>query len=378
MPPGHSSSDALITSNNCLGVFTAAKWRLQIIRAMGMSSSSPRSAMASPSRMVAMAAAAEVVFFLLVVVVTGGAATASSGRPLFREYIGAEGLNVTFADVPVHPGVDFDFILAFAIDYAVDGGAGAGAGKNASTPRPTDGRFAVFWDEVNLTPEHVAAAKRRYGGGGNVRVALSLGGDTVTDDVDATFLAGCGVDAWVDNAVASLTAIIARYGLDGVDVDYEHFGETPAVFAECVGRLVRRLRAAGAISFASIAPFDDADVQAHYGELWRRYGGEFEYVNFQFYAYAASTTVPEFLGYYDEQSRRYAGGGGKVLVGFGTDPASDGLAPGEGFIRACGELRRQGRLHGIFVWSADDSAAGGFRYERQAQRFLAGAAPGFP
>ncbi|OEL15922.1 hypothetical protein BAE44_0023059 [Dichanthelium oligosanthes] len=65
-----------------------------------------------------------------------------------------------------------------------------------------------------------------------------------------------------------------RYGLDGVDVDYEHFGKrkTPEVFAECVGRLVRALRARSVISLASIAPFVDPDVQAHYGELWRRYG----------------------------------------------------------------------------------------------------------
>ncbi|KAG2630569.1 chitinase 2-like [Panicum virgatum] len=312
--------------------------------------------------------AAACFFFPFLLLLLPAAATAAPARrPLFREYIGAEGQNVTFADVPVHPGVDFHFILAFAIDYAADP-------ANASAPpRPTDGRFLVYWDEANLTPAAVAAAKRR----GGVRVALSLGGDTVPG-TNATFRAS-SVDAWVANAVVSLTDILTTYGLDGVDVDYEHFGEreTPAVFAECVGRLVRALRALGVISFASIAPFANPDVQAHYGELWRRYGGEFEYVNFQFYAYAANTTVPQLLGYYDEQSRRYAGGGGEVLLGFGTDPASGGLAPGKGFFRACRALRRQGRLHGVFVWAADNSAADGFRYERVAQRFLAGAAPGF-
>ncbi|KAL6623465.1 hypothetical protein ACP70R_033344 [Stipagrostis hirtigluma subsp. patula] len=330
--------------------------------------------MASANNRVTMAAA-EVFLLVLVVMIAAAAGAAGGRRPLFREYIGAEGTNVTFADVPVHPGVDFHFILSFAIDYAVD------AADNSSAPCPTDGRFNVFWDEAHLTPEAVAAAKRRCagGGGGSVRVALSLGGDTVGAGANATFRAS-SVDAWVGNAVESLTAIITRYGLDGVDVDYEHFGEreTPEVFAECVGRLVRRLKAAGVISFASIAPFANPDVQAHYGELWRRYGCEFEHVNFQFYAYAANTTVSELLGYYDEQSRRYAGGEGKVLVGFGTDPASGGLKPGKGFFRACRELRRRGRLHGVFVWAADNSAADGFRYERRAQRFLAGAAPGFP
>lgn len=322
--------------------------------------------------------------FLLLFVVAGTTAPASSGarRPLFREYIGAEGKNVTFADVPVHPGIDFHFILAFAIDYA------ANDTTNASAPAyPTDGRFVVYWDEANLTPAAVAAAKLRgtsgcngtgnTNNGNNVRVALSLGGDTVLG-ANATFRAS-SVDAWVGNAVTSLTEILTTYGLDGIDIDYEHFGEreTPEVFAECIGQLVRALRALGVISFASIAPFANPDVQAHYGELWRRYGGEFDYVNFQFYAYASNTTVAEFLGYYDEQSRRYAGGGGKVLVAFGTDPASNGLGPGKGFFTACRELRRQGRLHGIFVWAADNSAADGFPYERVAQRFLAGGAPGF-
>ncbi|XP_062202074.1 chitinase 2-like [Phragmites australis] len=315
-------------------------------------------------------------FLLLLLATLAGSASAAAmswgSRPLFREYIGAEGLNVTFADVPVHPSVDFHFILSFAIDYTVD------ATNASAAPRPADGRFGVFWDEAHLTPAAVAAAKRRGCGGDNVRVALSLGGDSIRG-ANATFRAS-SVDAWVGNAIASLTDIITRYGLDGVDIDYEHFGEreTPEVFAECIGRLVRRLKADGVICFASIAPFANPDVQAHYGELWHRYGCEFEYVNFQFYAYAANTTVAQFLDYYDEQSRRYAGGGGKVLVGFGTDPASGGLGPEKGFFRACRALRRQGRLHGIFVWAADNSAADGFRHELCAQRFLAGAAPGFP
>ncbi|KAJ1266255.1 hypothetical protein BS78_08G137000 [Paspalum vaginatum] len=315
-------------------------------------------------------AATTVAFLLFFMVMV--AAASGQRRPLFREYIGAGGVNVTFADVPVHPGVDFHFILSFAIDYAPLDPA------NATSPlAPADGRFSVFWDEAHLTPAAVAAAKL---GRPNVRVALSLGGDTVPGGANATFRAS-SVDAWVRNAAATLTAIVQRYGLDGVDVDYEHFGarETPEVFAECVGRLVRELKARGAIAFASIAPFANPDVQAHYLELWRRYGCEFDYVNFQFYAYAANTTVPEFLRYYDEQSVRYsgAGGGGKVLVAFGTDPASGGLGPGKGFFQACRALRRQGRLHGVFVWAADNSAADGFRHERIAQRFLAGADPGF-
>ncbi|CAN6356898.1 unnamed protein product [Urochloa humidicola] len=327
----------------------------------------------------AMATASSFFPFLLLIILLSGITTASASgarRPLFREYIGAEFNNVTFSDVPVHPGVDFDFILSFAIDYTPNP-------FNASAPAcPTDGRFLIYWDTTNLNPSTIAAAKRRHSScntttTSNVRVALSLGGDTV-NGTNATFRIS-SIDTWVGNAITSLTTILTTYDIDGIDIDYEHFGEreTPEVFAECIGRLVRALRALGVISFASIAPFANPDVQAHYSELWRRYGDEFDYVNFQFYAYAANTTVTEFLEYYDEQSWRYAGGGGKVLVGFGTDPASNGLGPGKGFFRACRELRRQGRLHGVFVWAADNSVADGFRYERIAQKFLAGAAPGF-
>ncbi|KAF8655574.1 hypothetical protein HU200_061121 [Digitaria exilis] len=313
-------------------------------------------------------------FLLLAAAMATTTTSAASGvarRPLFREYIGADSTNVTFADVPVHPGVDFDFILAFAIDYVTHP-------TNPSIPPcPTDGNFLIYWDTTLLTPSAIAAFKNLHNNNNNVRVALSLGGDTV-NGTNATFRAS-SIDTWVSNAITSLTEILTTYDIDGIDIDYEHFGEheTPEIFAECIGRLVAGLRALGVISFASIAPFANPDVQAHYGELWRRYGDEFDYVNFQFYAYASNTTVSEFLGYYNEQSGRYDGGGGKVLVGFGTDPASNGLRPGKGFFRACRELRRQGRLHGIFVWAADNSAADAFRYERVAQRFLAGDAPGF-
>lgn len=59
----------------------------------------------------------------------------------FREYIGAEGKNVTFSDVPINPLVHFHFLLSFAIDYT-----------NSSTPLPTNGDFRAFWDSENLNP----------------------------------------------------------------------------------------------------------------------------------------------------------------------------------------------------------------------------------
>ncbi|XP_058111005.1 chitinase 2-like [Magnolia sinica] len=278
---------------------------------------------------------------------------AAPNSKLFREYIGAEFKNIKFSDVPINPSVDFHFLLSFAIDYTTD------------SPSPTNGKFNIFWDSDNLSPSQVHSIKANHP---NVKVGLSLGGDSVGSG--KAFFTPSSVDTWVGNAVSSLTEIIKQYGLDGIDIDYEHFKADPNTFAECIGRLVTTLKRNGVISFASIAPFDDETVQSHYLALWRKYGKFIDYVNFQFYAYDKGTTVSQFLDYFNTQSSNYAGG--KVLVSFSTDGTSGGLSPEQGFFTACSRLRSQGKLHGIFVWSADDSKGNGFRHEQRSQALLAG------
>ncbi|XP_068667927.1 chitinase 2-like [Aristolochia californica] len=277
---------------------------------------------------------------------------AAPGSNLFREYIGAEFNNVRFSDVPINPGVDFHFILSFAIDYSTSGSAS-----------PTNGNFNIFWDSDNLSPSQVHSIKSSHR---NVKVALSLGGDSVSDGY--AYFDPSSVNSWVQNAVSSLTRIIQNYGLDGIDIDYEHFKADPNTFAECIGQLVTTLKKNGVISFASIAPFDDDDVQSHYMALWRKYSHVIDYVNFQFYAYDKGTTVSQFLSYFNTQSSNYEGG--KVLASFISDE-SGGLSPDDGFFTACGSLKSQGKLHGIFIWSADDSKKNGFQYERRSQTLLA-------
>ncbi|KAL0001213.1 hypothetical protein SO802_014994 [Lithocarpus litseifolius] len=83
-----------------------------------------------------------------------------------------------------------------------------------------------------------------------------------------------------------------------------------------------------------------------------------------FYAFDKGTIVPQFLNYFKTQSSNY--NGGKVLVSFSTDASSGGLKPENGFFTACGKLKSQKQLHGGFLWSADDSKANGFRYEKEA------------
>ncbi|KAL5720003.1 hypothetical protein ACHQM5_012719 [Ranunculus cassubicifolius] len=273
---------------------------------------------------------------------TTQAAAPMNSKLLFREYIGAEDKNVKLTDVPINPNVDFHFLLAFAIDYTTS--ASPSPTSNNSNV-PTNGHFNVFWDTVNLTPSQISSIKNNHS---NVKVGVSLGGDSVPSG--SVNFAIASVDSWVQIAVISLTKIIKDYNLDGIDIDYEHFTGDPNTFAECIGRLITILKQNKVIEFASIAPFDDDQVQSHYMALWKKYGRIIDYVNFQFYAYAEGTIMAEFLRYYEIQSKNYKGG--KMLVSFGTDH-SGGLSPRNGFFGACWTLKRLGKLNGIFIWSAD-------------------------
>ncbi|XP_031282400.1 chitinase 2-like [Pistacia vera] len=288
---------------------------------------------------------------ILLTIVTSIQAAPGNSK-LFREYIGAEGKDITFSDVPVSSKVEFHFILSFAIDYT-----------SSSHPSPTNGNFRVYWDTENLTPSRVSSLKAQRP---NIKVAMSLGGDTINGKY--VFFHPASINSWVRNAIHSITEIVKSYNLDGIDIDYEHFNTDPDTFAECIGKLLFYLKQQKVVSFTSIAPYDDNSVQPHYMALWRKYGHLIDYVNFQFYAYDKGTTISEFLKYFEAQSSNYYGG--KVLVSFGTD-GSGGLSPQNGFFQACSKLKSQGNLHGIFIWSADDSKKDGFRYEKQSQNFLA-------
>ncbi|CAN1249360.1 Chitinase 2 [Linum perenne] len=244
-----------------------------------------------------------------------------SQQLLFREYIGAEGNNVTFTDVPINPSIDFHFILSFAIDYT-----------SSSHPSPTNGIFKPYWDTQNLGLFHISSIKSWHP---NVKVAMSLGGDTVANQ--SVVFKPKSINTWLN--------------LDGIDIDYEHFepGADTNTFVECIGQLLSHLKRNNIIKFASIAPFDDDDVQRHYMALWNKYGHLIDY-------------------FYHVQSSNYRGG--KVLASFGTDD-SGGLRPAGGFFKACSELWRENKFHGIFIWSADDSKKLSFRPEIDSQCFLA-------
>ncbi|XP_047094770.1 chitinase 2-like [Lolium rigidum] len=274
---------------------------------------------------------------------------------LFREYIGAQFKNVRFSDVPINPNLSFNFILAFAVDYTV-----------GARPVPTNGVFNAFWDTANLSRTDVAAIKAAHP---NVSVMLGIGGDSVQDIVKA-FFTPTSIDSWVANAVASLSTLITQYGLDGIDVDYEHFSVGADTFVECIGRLLTQLKAKFPNITTSIAPFERDDVQQYYQALWKKYPRVIDYVNFQFYGYGDNTNVDYYVKFYNDQQANYPGS--KLLASFKTGDVTGLLSPDQG-ISAAKELQRQNKLPGLFIFSADSSKISpyGFKYETMAQEIIA-------
>ncbi|CAM0953941.1 unnamed protein product [Alopecurus aequalis] len=281
---------------------------------------------------------------------------------LFREYIGAQFTGVRFSDVPVNPGLSFNFILAFAIDYTQ-------LNQQGTASVPTNGVFTAFWDTDNLSRADVASVKAAHP---NVSVMLGIGGDSVQDTVKV-FFTPTSIDTWVANAVASISGLITEYGLDGVDVDYEQFGSDVNTFVECIGRLLTQLRARFPNITTSIAPFEDDAVQEHYKALWSKYSSVIDYVNFQFYGYGDNTDVDAYVMYYDLQAANYPGG--KVLASLETGETTvvEKLLTPEQGISGAQELLRQNKLPGFFIFSADSSKKSvyGFEYETRAQEIVA-------
>jgi len=111
-------------------------------------------------------------------------------------------------------------------------------------------------------------------------------------------------------------------------------------------------------------------VQSHYQALWASYGRVIDYINFQFYAYDASTTADQYVNHFDDQIANYPGG--NILASFSTEPTTTSV-PIDTALSACQALQSQGKLYGIFIWVADYSNSRGFKYETQAQALLANA-----
>ncbi|KAM3708635.1 hypothetical protein ACJW31_02G111600 [Castanea mollissima] len=232
------------------------------------------------------------------------------------EYIGATGTPITFDAVPIEDGIDFHFILGFAIDADPSG-------------QTQNGTFSPYWVDT-LSPASVAAIKAKHS---NVKALASLSGWSLGqkgirwyDPVERQI--------WISNAFSSLRSI-----------------------------LITMLKDQSAISIATIAPFYTTAIP--YIELFKNYGSVIDHVNHQFYTDKVSTPK----GYLEafrlraEQSDK-----NKLLPSYEVNGRG---IQGDAFFEALDLLKENGfEVNGLMIFSADASSTNNYYYERKSQAFL--------
>ncbi|KAG8383813.1 hypothetical protein BUALT_Bualt04G0052900 [Buddleja alternifolia] len=262
------------------------------------------------------------------------------------EYIGATGIPIQFDNVPIQQGIDFHFILSFAIDANTSGNT-------------QNGVFSPYW-ATTLTPNAVAATKSRHP---NVKALASLSGWSLGSKV-LSWYNPRDTNLWISNAFSSLKTLIINYHLDGIDIDYERFPKhSNDTFAYCIGELITLLKNQSLISVATIAPFHTTIFP--YIELYERYEDVIDYVNYQFYTDKVKT--PEaYLEVFKNRTQQFDKE--KVLPSYEVNGRG---IQGDAFFEALGLLEDNGfDVNGAMVFSADASQSNGYYYETQIQNFL--------
>ncbi|KAI4311408.1 hypothetical protein MLD38_036310 [Melastoma candidum] len=266
---------------------------------------------------------------------------------VMMEYIGATGAPVDFDSVPIKPGLDFYFLLSFAIDSDPSG-------------KPQNGKFSRYWSS-SLTPESVSSIKKKHP---NVKLLASLSGWSI-GDIELRWYDPKDTRQWISNAFSSLKSLVKEYGLDGIDVDYEIFPEgRNTSFAYCVGELIAMMKNQSVIKVATIAPYHKTADE--YIELFKRYGGMIDYVNHQFY----TDRVGSPRAYLDAFKLRASQFDRKKLLP-SYEINGRGIQ-GDTFFDALGLIQRSGfEINGLMIYSADASLASkDFHYEVRSQEFL--------
>ncbi|KVH99160.1 chitinase 2-like [Cynara cardunculus var. scolymus] len=265
------------------------------------------------------------------------------------EYIGATGKPVTFDGIPIEDGIDFHFILSFAIDSDVSG-------------IPQNGKFTPYWSS-SLTADSVAAVKSKHP---NVKALASLSGWSL-GSTTLRWYKPQNAQTWISNAFTSIKSIVETYHLDGIDIDYENFPKHNESFSYCIGELITYLKNQSVISVATIAPYRLTTIP--YIQLFDAYGDVIDYVNHQFYTDKVKTTEAYLE---DFRLRTEEFDGNKVLPSYEVDGRG---IQGDAFFDALQVLEENGfEINGIMIYSADASASTNstakFYYEQKSQEFL--------
>ncbi|KAK9048813.1 hypothetical protein SSX86_000431 [Deinandra increscens subsp. villosa] len=268
---------------------------------------------------------------------------------VLMEYIGATGKPVTFDEVPIEDGIDFHFILSFAIDADASG-------------TPQNGVFTPYWSP-GLTAASVAAVKSKHP---NVKALASLSGWSL-GSTTLRWYKPENSQIWISNAFTSLKSIIKTYHLDGIDIDYENFPKHNESFSYCIGELITYLKNQSVISVATISPYRLTTIP--YVQLFDAYGDVIDYVNHQFYTDKVRNTEAYLE---DFRLRTAEFDGAKVLPSYEIDGRG---IQGDSFFDALRVLVENGfEINGIMLYSADASAftnsTSRFYYEKRSQEFL--------
>jgi hypothetical protein len=278
-----------------------------------------------------------------------GRALLSHGK-ILTDYIGASGGSIAFKDVPLNSGVQYIFPLAFAIDADASGNT-------------ANGKFSKYWSS-SLTAASARAFAQAHS---NVKISVSLGGasqyvSASNPSRSVDWYDPPSTDKWISNAVSSIQSLASQYSITGIDIDYENFPHGSAKFTTCIGQLITRLKNAGTISVASIAPF--GSTRDIYSNLYQSYGGVIDYVNYQFYA-EGLTTQSAYVKKFNNVATTFHAS--KLLASVNVDGSSDAGLTGSNFI---GAVKKLTTYAGIMIWEADASKSNGFQMEKDAATLL--------
>ncbi|XP_048335005.2 chitinase 1 [Ziziphus jujuba] len=261
------------------------------------------------------------------------------------EYIGATGIPITLDRVPIEDGIDFHFILSFAIDADPSG-------------NPQNGKFSLYWAS-SLTADSIADVKASHP---NIKVLASLSGWSLGDKV-LRWYDPVDPKEWISNAFSSLRSLSKSYHLDGIDIDYERFPKRNTTFAYCIGELITLMKKQTVISLATIAPF--YRTAEPYIELLNGYEGVIDFVNYQFYTDKVKTPK----GYLESfRFRSLQFGTNKLFPSYEVNERGN---QGNAFFDALSPSEGSGfQINGIMIFSADASSSNNYYYQRKLQQYL--------
>ena len=247
--------------------------------------------------------------------------------------------------VSTDPYVTFAFALSFARD------------------QDRDGVFQPVWDQ-QITPDLIAALKRD---GGRSFFASLGGGDNFP------WVRPSNEQAWIQNAVSSLSSLRNTYHLDGFDINYEQGLDDS--FVPVMSQIIRAMN-----DYPNFPPrfstnFTLAPFGATYNTYQQLYEANTTYIplfNYQIYAEGIEGQgVQGYLNRYAQlaQANPYRELNGYREIGLGiasSTSAPRGLQPPDIFT-VWDNLHSQGAAS-AFIWCLEDSVETNYSIERELLR----------